>query len=237
MRSISDDSAKCFRTADQNRIGLLLVLFFIAIEITVFVPSRSLASAILNATSVSGHLTSTNGSSKLSLRIDPFSPPLEIEAHGSVQETLAHLSVGSWIVGRGEINRDQTSIRLVAIQTLGLREILGAWTGPKNEVFVFQTFNRLLRYKPMMIDGAVQLKLVQKLEYALSPDAGHAYSIFITNDKKQIFFGILRVDGTIEIGSAADSLSEPHRTLFLTMYDSQTGTEAQKFSLSPLLVK
>lgn len=199
--------------------------------------ANAFQSSPVNTASISGTLINARGPFILGLRLDPFSPPLRIEARGHVQETLSTLASGSYVVGRGEIAPDQKSVRIDAVQTIGLREVLGVWKSSQNEVFEFRSFNRLFRYRSVQRDGATHLQLQQKFEYALTPDAGQAYSIFITDNQKRIFFGTLRVDGTIEADSAPQSPSSPSRILLLTMYDSQTGTESQKFSLSPLLVK
>lgn len=159
----------------------------------------------------------------LRIRLKDQKDPLRIETSDTILETLKNLRLGSLIVGTGQVTLDRKAVRLDAIQTVGLKELIGTWQSSRWEVFEFRDFNKLMRYLPMESEaGDFRLTFVESFDYAITPDRNDLYSIFITDNHKRMMVGTLRFN---------------EGSLLLTVYDSQTGLESQKISLSPLFLK
>jgi hypothetical protein len=157
------------------------------------------------------------------IKLKEQTEPLLIEASPAIVDTLRNLRVGSLIVGTGQVLPLQKKVQLDAIQTVGLKELIGTWQSSRWEVFEFRDFNKLMRYLPMENEaGDFRLRFVESFDYAVAPDRDDLYSIFITDNQKRMMVGTLRFN---------------EGSLLLTVYDSATGLESQKISLSPLFLK
>ena len=175
-----------------------------------------------HAGNVVGFLVSEPGQ-PYKLKVQDSAAAMTIEAGEWVVTTLKHLRDGSLIVGTGHVSHEQKTVHLDSVQTVGLTELLGTWQSSRWEVFEFRDFNSLMRYLPMENSrGSLELKFVESYDYVLTPDNQDTYSIFITDNSKRMMVGTLHLSA----GS-----------VILTVYDSETGRESEKISLSPLSLK
>ena len=181
--------------------------------------------SIAHADNIIGYLVAPKSviEKGLRIRLKDQAEPLRIQTSDSILETLKNLRLGSLIVGTGQVDPLKKFVQLDAIQTVGLKELIGTWQSSRWEVFEFRDFNKLMRYLPMENEGGdFRLTYVEIFDYAVAPDRNDLYSIFITDNLKRMMVGTLQ----FKEGS-----------LLLTVYDSQTGLESQKISLSPLFLK
>ena len=163
------------------------------------------------------------GPSQMSNQASNETKLLEITAPDQVMVTLKQLRDGSLIVGTGQIFADQNRVQLDQVQSVVLKELLVTWQSSQWEVFEFKSFNKLKRYLPVDSDnGDFRLKYVETFDYALAPDHFDTFSIFITDNQHRMMVGTLHLQ---------------EQSLLITVYNSQTGQECEKISLSPLLLK
>lgn len=136
-----------------------------------------------------------------------------------IQGTLLRLRHGDYLVARGSIDELTQSIDIEAIESLGLKELIGAWASSRLEVYEFQDFTKLNLYVP----NADRNAIVQagQFNYAVAPDKGTRYTIFLSDNNSVIV-------GSIELKK---------QRLKLQMIDPKTGRVSENISLSPLSVK
>lgn len=211
-----------FAQKNQNRFGFFplsfgMVLLLIFITVSAETAFADVIRGTLSRSAQGSDIYLTLKDTTETLRISPGSPQLASE--------LARLSNGDTVTGSGWIRLDeqgQRFIRLDAIESVGLQEVLGVWKSDRWEVFEFQNFSRLNLYVPTQNDSRpMTLAKTREFTYILAPERGSTYSIFLS-DNTSIHVGSLEVSS---------------RQLNLIVFDSQTGHPSENISLSPLPVR
>ncbi len=173
---------------------------------------------------------------------------LPIETSIANRTKLLNLKSGDFVVVSGalsDIDRDGTpdKVAIEAIESVGLRDILGTWRSPTWEVVRFENFSRMSLYKPpsrftgtmtiaadrLLSAPMAQLKRLgfskfRDMHYTLAPEQGSTYSIFLVENtnglgRAPIFVGRLEVQ---------------KRALKLEIYDSRSGRSSEVLSLKPV---
>lgn len=204
---------KIINQKPRTAVSKTLFNVILAYTILVFAP-------LAMADNVVGFLTHGSDSS-LQLKIQSSDQTFSIQASADVDSILNGLKEGSLIIGTGRIMPIERKVQIDAVQTVGLKELLGKWRSTTAEIFEFKSFSKLMRYAPNSnVEGSAPgpRSKVENFDYALSPDRDKSFSIFMSDTEMRMLVGTLHfVDHTI----------------LLTVYDSQTGLEAEKISLSP----
>jgi hypothetical protein len=141
---------------------------------------------------------------------------------------LNKLRVGDYISGYGEYDQHNNTLDLQAIETVGLKSLLGRWQATDGQVYEFQTFTTLIFYHSVIQQWVNYAKSFfvepprkdqHQLNYTLAPDSRtNRWSIFVA-DKEKLLIGYLEFKA---------------RTLSLTLMEPQTGRQVIKLELSPL---
>ncbi|MCM2282261.1 MAG: hypothetical protein NDI61_10490 [Bdellovibrionaceae bacterium] len=146
-----------------------------------------------------------------------------LPVYGMTQELVADLQKmqdGDFIVGRGEVLTDRRMVALESIDTVGLRQILGAWRTANWNVFEFKDFNNVILYFPdAAVSTSPRATSRRQMSYTLAPGSGENWSIFMA-DRQGIHIG--------ELQFAAGA-----RRINMTLYDSETGRVHQRLELAP----
>lgn len=137
----------------------------------------------------------------------------------NIKYDLARLRQGDFLVARGNVDELTKTVTIEAIESLGLRELIGTWSSSRLEVYEFQDFTRLNLYVPNQARDSIEI--AGKYNYAVAPDHGDRYSIFLS-DNRSVLVG---------------SFEFKNQRLQLTVLDPKTGRVSQNISLSPLTVK
>jgi hypothetical protein len=118
------------------------------------------------------------------------------------------------------VNEADGTVRLDAIESLGLRELLGSWRTDRWEVYEFRDFSRMNLYVPTQSSSGQRIPLSKAREYnyVLAPEQGARYSIFLSDDR------------SVTVGS----IEVKENKINFTVYDSKTGEISENISLSPL---
>jgi hypothetical protein len=181
-----------------------------------------LAPSVGAAQTIVGFLKNQSDSEDLKLIVKESKEPLKIFAQPYLISSLRSLRDGNLIVASGLMDLTMHAVRIDAIQTLGLQELIGTWQSSRWEIFEFRDFSRLNLYMPMEKDnGSISMSRSHSLAYAVTPESGDRYSIFIS-DQKKMMVGTLRMYD---------------KKLELTVYDSDSGNVAENISLSPISLK
>ena len=201
------------KLTNQKQTKTLLTVFLI-LAVLAFAPFAM-------ADNVVGYLTH-GADTSLQLKLQNPEQTLAIQAAPDVNSILVGLKEGSLIIGTGHVIQNDRKVQIDAVQTVGLKELLGKWQSTTAEIFEFKSFSKLMRYAPNTnVEGSAPgpRNKVENFDYALSPDRDKTFSIFMSDTEARLMVGTLHfVDHTI----------------LLTVYNSQTGLEAEKISLSPL---
>jgi hypothetical protein len=146
-----------------------------------------------------------------------------------VSADLNKLRVGDFLSGYGEYDQASNTLDLQAIETVGLKMLLGRWGTSDGQVFDFRSFNQLIHYSSMLREWVNYAKTFftqstpaqqRELNYTLAPDKkSNRWAIFVA-DKQALLIGYL------EFGA---------RTMLLTLIDPGTGHAVSKLELRPLL--
>jgi hypothetical protein len=169
-----------------------------------------------------GFLKNQSATEDLRLIVKESKEPLKILAQPYLLSSLRSLRDGNLIVASGRMDLATQAVRIDAIQTLGLQELIGTWQSSRWEIFEFRDFSRLNLYMPMEKDnGSIGISHSHSLAYTITPESGDRYSIFIS-DQKKIMLGTLRLH---------------EKKLELAVYDSDSGKIAENISLSPIFLK
>ncbi len=133
-----------------------------------------------------------------------------------LQNNLSRLKDGDFIVARGTIGADQKTVQIQSIENLGLAALVGSWITERSEVYEFRDFSQLTLYVPAA-DGHSPAVKAGDFNYAVTPDQGARYSIFVSNNL------------SVTLGSIEFRRSR----LKLTVLDPQTGQVSSEMILSP----
>jgi hypothetical protein len=181
-------------------------------------------SSVFAAESIRGVLLKRGGSggtNDLYLVSKSWPQPLKIVVSTpTLNVDLGNLKDGDFLVARGLASPSEGTVRVDAIESLGLRELLGSWRTDRWEVYEFRDFNRMNLYVPTRANNGqrVPLSMAREFNYVLAPEQGARYSIFLSDDRTVTV-------GTIEV--------QENKINFI-VYDSKTGEVSQNISLSPL---
>ena len=134
-----------------------------------------------------------------------------------VRTSLNKLKAGDYLVARGTVDIESKSVQVEAIESLGLHALVGAWTSDRREVYDFRDFSRLTLYIPSG-DAKTNVVKAGEFRYAVTPDQGAQYSIFLSDNQ------------SVTIGSIEFKKSR----LMLKVVDPSTGEVSSELSLSPL---
>lgn len=132
-----------------------------------------------------------------------------------LQTNLNKLKDGDFIVARGSVSVDGQSVQIQSIESLGLAALVGTWMNERFDVYEFQDFSQLNLY--VHADGQDQVVKAGEFHYAVTPEQGSRYSIFLSNDQ------------SVTIGS----IQFKKARLKLTLIDPQTGSVTSEMTLSP----
>ena len=133
-----------------------------------------------------------------------------------LETNLSKLKDGDFIVARGTICPDGNSVQIQSIESLGLAALVGTWVNERSEVYEFRDFSQLTLYVPAA-DGKSPVVKAGDFNYAVTPDEGSRYSIFVSNNL------------SVTLGS----LEFQKRHLKMTVIDPQTGQVSSTMTLSP----
>ena len=178
--------------------------------------------SISQADSLRGFIQKSSGVKYIELQNDDGSTShLQITTTTApVQASLNKLKAGDYLVARGTVDRNAQSAQVEAIESLGLQALVGAWTSDRHEVYDFRDFSTLTLYVPDAPEGDAKKSVVKagEFHYAVTPDEGAQYSIFLSGNE------------SVTIGSIEFKKSR----LMLKVVDPQTGEVSSELSLSPL---
>lgn len=167
----------------------------------------------------------------LQTQTDPEPRPYPLQAtSAALNSDLRRLSTGDLIIGTGVIERVAPGavngmrhgrVILNAIDTVGLKQILGHWRTPKWQVFEFRDFHHLNLYRAP--SASTRSIAPHQMTYTLAPAGGdpNLWSIFMA-DKKGIHIG---------------SLAIGEKSLRLTLFDPESGQVKEELELSPFRVQ
>ena len=172
------------------------------------------------------------------IRQDPVTltnpKPLSISTSLAIRSSLLDLKSGDFVVVSGEFvdkNLDgiDDEIRVDAIESVGLTQLIGSWRNSNWDVVRFEDFNSLSLYRPKSRSGALpgahaDLAKLKDLSYTLAPEKGASYSIFLAEKNS------LSVPAPVYVGHLdvkADSLQ-------LEIFDPKTGHSSEVLFLSPV---
>lgn len=193
------------------RTTLFKILLVIGMSLVGATPSFA------QAITVRGLIDTASG--KLSL-VTKYDVIYQLETYNSnVRYDLTRLRQGDYLVARGNVDEISKRVTIEAIESLGLRELIGTWSSTRLEVYEFQDFTRLNLYVPNQARDSIEI--AGKYNYAVAPDHGDRYSIFLSDNRSVLV-------GTFEF---------KNQRLQLTVLDPKTGRVSQNISLSPLTVK
>lgn len=173
--------------------------------------------SLANALTVRGLIDTANGRLQLVTKYDQIYALDTLNSQ--VRYDLQRLRQGDYLVARGNVDELTKVVTVEAIETLGLRELIGTWSSSRLEVYEFQDFSRLNLYVPTQ--GSDAIEIAGKYNYAVTPDQGDRYAIFFSDNRSVLV-------GSIEF---------KNQRLQLTVRDPKTGRVSQNISLSPLTVK
>src|SRR5205814_2139954 len=105
-----------------------------------------------------------------------------------------------YLSGYGEYNSATNTLDLQAIETVGLKNLLGRWGTLDGQVFEFRTFTQLVHYRSVVREWINYAKSFfvnstpqeqRELNYTLAPDKKlNRWSIFVA-DKQALLVGYL----------------------------------------------
>lgn len=191
------------------RTLIQMLIFFCALA--------SAGTAFAQATAIRGLIDTSSGSLAVLTREGVHYHLTTASAQ--VKAGLVRLQQGDFLVARGSIDELSRRVRIEAIESLGLKTLIGTWTSERSEVYEFRDFTRLNLYIPDQ--GWKKIEIAGQYHYSVAPDRGSRYSIFLS-DNKSVLVG---------------SFEFKERNLHLTLLDPKTGRVSQNISLSPLTVK
>jgi hypothetical protein len=179
-----------------------------------------------------------------------------VSASIAIRTSLLDLKTDDFVVVSGSMvdaDHDGLSeeIRVDAIESVGLKSLLGTWRSNKWEVVRFEDFTRMSLYRPkfrrtpslplsmefhlgpLSRNPVASLKRLgfsklKDLNYTLAPERGSSYSIFLVEKRQGIgpapvFVGRLKIE-----------TNDGKPGLQLEIYDPKTGYASEVLSLSPV---
>jgi hypothetical protein len=234
-------------------VVFLAVVFLLAL-------ASALVATSAHAASIRGLVTVRN--SKFYLRPITTTMPRSLTAELPVTTSIAirlallNLKTDDFVVVSGSLNDTDhdgrpDEVQVDAIESVGLKSLLGTWRSDKWEVVRFEDFTRMSLYRPkfktepanplsidlrlgnLPLNPVVSLKKLgfaklKDLNYTLAPEQSAAYSIFLVEKKPgvgpaPVFVGRLQLDS-----------SGPKRKMKLEIFDPKTGEASEVLSLSPV---
>jgi hypothetical protein len=133
---------------------------------------------------------------------------LVVPDNDEVTSNLSRLSKGDLITGHGSLDTTHKKIRLASVDYVGLRKLLGPWTGGDGTL-LFKDFSTM-KYSPRF-SGKKQLipfhSYQKEFRYTLSPSDGEEWALFMSDDKSTTF-------ATVAIDN---------KTIILKIYESESG--------------
>lgn len=144
-----------------------------------------------------------------------------------VSGDLNKLRPGDFISGYGEYNESNNTFNLQAIETVGLKNLLGRWQTRDGQVYDFRSFNKLVHYSSVIREWVNYAKSYfgkapaqRELVYTLAPDKKqNRWSIFVASQQSLLI-------GYVELGT---------RKMLMTLIDPKTGRAVLKIELRPLV--
>jgi hypothetical protein len=129
-----------------------------------------------------------------------------------VSSSLGRLSPGDFISGQAGVNSITKKISFSSIDYVGLKKLLGAWTGGDG-LMVFKDFSRM-KYSPRFtkssINIAAKASYQKEFRYTLAPSDGEEWALFLSDDKSTTF-------ATLQFES------QPSQILIMKIYESESG--------------
>lgn len=164
-------------------------------------------------------------------------PPLPVRTSVPVRETLLGLSAGDFVIASGEAldedgNGRPDLVRVDAIDSVGLAQILGLWKSPSWQIVDIRDFNRIHLYDPEPGPSASapppRFRQTRTLRYSLRPDRNGEYSVFIIEDTlpSPKHLTPVRV-GTLRVFNQGTSLE-------IHIFDPRTGARLETISLTAM---
>lgn len=163
---------------------------------------------VLGAQSVTGFLTRSGDKfyltpSKSSNRYLILPEDLDVVS------SLERLNNGDLITGHGSIDTTNKKLRLISVDYVGLRKILGPWVGSEGQL-MFKDFSTM-KFSPRFSSKSNRenpRKAYQKeFRYTLSPSEGEEWALFLSDDKSTTF-------ATVAFGK---------RKITMKIYESESG--------------
>lgn len=172
------------------------------------------------ADALRGFILKSGGASYLQVQTENGkSQRLAIAAQSAIVDTsIKRLKSGDYLVARGAVLPETNSVQIEAIESLGLQALVGAWSTSRLEVYEFKDFSRLNLYVPNSDRKGHPIVKAGEFQYAITPDQGSKYSIFLSSSKDLMV-------GSIEFRKSR---------LMLKVVDPKTGEVSAELSLSPL---
>ena len=168
---------------------------------------------------------------------------LTVSASFRLRAMLLDLTSGDFVVVSGsltDIDGDQVpdDVTVDAIESVGLRELLGSWRDDKWQVLRFEDFHRMSLYRPSFITSRLsqfnlksrdrRLAKFKDLRYTLAPENNGSFSIFLAENN--------RVQGQsgVWVGRLLVERTATTRTLHIEIFAPKTGVSSEILSLSPI---
>ena len=139
-----------------------------------------------------------------------------------LRKELNRLKNDDFVIGQGIFLRRERVIELQAINSVGLKELLGFWGDRTSSIYEFKSFDDLNLYHLENPTEAVPVYIhTGQFKYSISPDQDNRWAIFISgNDTVHL--------GLLEIRS--DEID-------LTLLNQETGKPEATFTLSRIGVR
>lgn len=140
---------------------------------------------------------------------------------GDSQVLAAHLlklKPGDVVIGNASVDWTNQRATLHALDTVGLKDVIGLWRTAKSHLFEFRDFQNLNFY--VLTDSPSSTwhstAPARRFQYTLAPDLGKpTWSIFMA-DRISVQIGSLRIQ---------------QNRMILTIYNNDTGEVAERFEL------
>lgn len=163
---------------------------------------------VLGAQSVTGFLTKT-GEKYYLTPTKSSNRYVVLPESSDVISSLERLNSGDHITGHGTLDTTNKKIRLVSVDYVGLRKILGPWVGNEG-ILTFKNFSTM-KFSPRLSsrsNSESSRRAYQKeFRYTLSPSEGDEWALFLSDEKTTTF-------ATVEFGP---------RRIVLKIYESDSG--------------
>lgn len=221
------------------------------------VPSFPVASSIQTLVSIQD--------SKVHLQPIGFQPPagqvpqmigaLPVETSIAIRTALMDMKSGDLVVVAGllqdldgDAQYDQIAVQ--AIESVGLKAVLGTWRSDGWDVIRFEDFNRVSLYRPRFgLNRFLTAKLrgefardfdgdelsnfakLKDLNYTLAPEQGSSYSIFLVERRAR------RKQSSVYVGRLKLEIVDSKSRMTIQIFNPDTGNAIESMSLSPITSK